>query len=483
MNLIERMINMSKHNVDPETQLPTIVIAGASGYIGRNLIKEIRNDAKIIALSRHAQKQQQNNEQVSWRSCDLFSMADIEECLHGADYAIYLVHSMLSSARLTQGSFEDMDVILADNFAQAAEKKGVKQIVYLGGLIPDTDVLSRHLKSRLEVEKVLSSYSVPVTTLRAGLIVGPEGSSFPILMKLVKRLPVMLLPKWTNTLTQPVALTDVLYALKKCIGYKVVYNKTIDVGGPEVMTYKQMMQQTAIAMGKKRYALSVPYFTPRLSRIWVSLTTSTPKNLVYPLIESLIHPMTAQQSRMVEGISYGKIPFLKATSEALTFEKNQKESKQAQTTSTYPNKTEHNVRSVQRLLLPEGKNAIWIALYYVKWLSRFLKVMIKVEIDKNNNCKFFTFVWREPMLELTFSEERSTSNRALFYITGGKLAMTNGTQRGRLEFRIIPGTNECLAAIHEYKPSLPWFIYQFTQAKLHLWVMNRFKKHLKIKQG
>lgn len=214
---------------------PTVVIAGANGYIGRNLIKELMKNADIIALSRSTPKRQPENQQIIWRSCDLFSVIETEESLRGADYAIYLVHSMLPSARLTQGSFEDMDLILADNFAQAAEKNGVKQIVYLSGLIPDTDDLSRHLKSRLEVEKVLGSYNVPLTTLRAGLIVGPRGSSFPILVKLVKRLPIMLLPKWTNTLTHPIALQDVLHAIKQCIGNQTVFNRPIDIGGPDVI--------------------------------------------------------------------------------------------------------------------------------------------------------------------------------------------------------------------------------------------------------
>lgn len=451
---------------------PTVVIAGASGYIGRNIMKEIGDKANIIALSRSISKQT-NSEHVTWRSCDLFSMVDVEKSIEGADFAVYLVHSMLASAHLTQGSFEDMDLILADNFARAAKKKGIKQIVYLSGLIPDVEDLSRHLKSRLEVEKVLGSYGVPLTTLRAGLIVGPQGSSFPILVKLVKRLPVMLLPKWTETLTHPIALTDVLSGLRNSIGNSSVFDKTIDIGGPEVMTYKEMMIRTANAMGKERYLMNIPYFTPNLSRLWVSLTTNTPKNLVYPLIESLIHPMTAQSERMVEGISFGKTPFLEAAVDAIQSEQTGKRKKNASKATA-----QHDVRSVQRLPLPEGKNAVWVALYYVEWLSTLLKPIIKVEIDEQYKCKLFAIFIKKPMMEFTYSEERSVPDRALFYITGGILAKITGDTRGRLEFRHIPDTNEFLVAIHDYTPSLPWFIYVFTQAKVHLWVMKRFKKNL-----
>jgi len=353
-------------SMDNRPEFPKIVIAGASGYIGKNLINVLKDDAKIVALTRNVTNQP-NEGQVIWRSCDLFSMVEAEESLRGADYAVYLVHSMLPSAKLTQGSFEDMDLILADNFARAAEKTGVKQIVYLSGLIPNTTELSRHLRSRLEVEHVLNSYSVPVTTLRAGLIVGPQGSSFPILVKLVKRLPVMLLPKWTSTLTHPIALDDVLHALKQCIGNESVYRSIIDVGGPEIMMYKDMMQLTAKALGKKRYLMSIPYFTVGLSRLWVSLTTNTPKNLVYPLIESLIHPMTAEPKRMIEGISFGKIPFLQAATDAIQDEvRNNEESHQTKKKPSSKAIQKDNVRSVQRLVIPDGKHVIWVALYCVK---------------------------------------------------------------------------------------------------------------------
>lgn len=166
-----------------------VVIAGASGYIGRSLLTSLGDHADIIGLSRSDSK---NDDGIEWRSCDLFSMKDTEKGVTGADIAVYLIHSMMKSAKLTQGSFEDMDVILADNFAQAAQKQGIKHIIYLTGIIPNEDEahLSRHLKSRLEVERILSSYTIPVTSLRAGLIIGPKGSSFPILTKLVKRLPV-----------------------------------------------------------------------------------------------------------------------------------------------------------------------------------------------------------------------------------------------------------------------------------------------------
>ena len=174
----------------------TIAVAGASGFIGQALCERLALTHTVVALSRAASPSAGGIER---RRCDLFSLLDCERGLTGADVAVYLVHSMMPSARLTQASFADMDLILADNFARAAKRVGVKQIVYLGGVVPETGVLSPHLASRVEVERALAAHGVPVTTLRASLVIGPDGSSFRILQRLVERLPVMLLPRWTRS--------------------------------------------------------------------------------------------------------------------------------------------------------------------------------------------------------------------------------------------------------------------------------------------
>ncbi|MFM8230130.1 MAG: NAD-dependent epimerase/dehydratase family protein, partial [Chthoniobacterales bacterium] len=166
---------------------PTVVVAGASGFVGMALLPVLAENFDVVALSRSANPELPR---VRWTRCDLFSLLQTERALQGADYVVYLVHSMLP-ARLTQARFEDMDFILADNFARSAARAGVKQIVYLGGIIPNDAQLSRHLASRLEVERVLSARGVPVTSLRAGLIVGPRGSSFRIMLRLVRRSPVL----------------------------------------------------------------------------------------------------------------------------------------------------------------------------------------------------------------------------------------------------------------------------------------------------
>ncbi|SNZ17139.1 Uncharacterized conserved protein YbjT, contains NAD(P)-binding and DUF2867 domains [Terribacillus aidingensis] len=455
---------------------PVVALSGASGYIGSRLLEKLKKSFDIIALSRSGDKRE-NTEQVTWRSCDLFSQVDTEKGLKGADIAVYLVHSMKPSAKLTQASFEDMDVILADNFAQAAKKNGIKQIVYLSGIIPPEEKLSRHLRSRLEVEKILGSYGVPVTTIRAGLIVGPKGSSFPIAEKLVNRLPVMILPSWTRTKTHPIALADVLTALQKSVGNRDVDNKAIDVGGPEVMTYKELLQNLAHVMGKNFRSVNVPFPTVNLSRLWVSLVSGMPKETVYPLIESLSHPMVASKSHYAEGISDGRVTFEKAAKQALKEEAQSisSSSKKPKIPSLPPRQ---DVRSVQRMPLPSGKDAGWAARHYMNWVSESLRPFVRTEVDEQLNCKIYLSFMQKPLLILSYAKERSTSHRALYYITGGLFANAKESQQGRIEFRQIPGKQEIIVAIHEYLPALPWIVYKYTQAPIHMIVMFLYRRHL-----
>ena len=190
-----------------------VAIAGASGFVGRALISSLKSEFKIIGLSRSAIE---SGGGIEWRQCDLFNLRQTEWGLEGANVAIYLVHSMMPNAKLTQGNFADLDLVIADNFARAAKRAGVKRIIYLSGIIPN-EKLSKHLESRLEVEKVLGSHDVPCIALRAGLIIGKNGSSFDIMRKLVERLPIMICPRWTNTKSQPVSLRDVVETIKRLI--------------------------------------------------------------------------------------------------------------------------------------------------------------------------------------------------------------------------------------------------------------------------
>ncbi len=245
------------------------MVAGASGYIGRSLIPKLLEkfpEATITALSRSAQPGE--DPRVQWRACDLFSLESLEATVpEDIDLAVYLVHSMGPTAQLDQGSFSDYDLILADNFARCLSRRPPKQLIYLGGLIPKSPDLSKHLRSRLEVEEVFKEYKLPTTVFRAGLILGDEGSSFQILLKLVNRLPFMICPAWTKTETTPVDLESVLHTLSAAALDERHLNKVYDLAGCRPLTYLDMMRETATKLGRKRAFISVPFFTPTLSRL------------------------------------------------------------------------------------------------------------------------------------------------------------------------------------------------------------------------
>jgi uncharacterized protein YbjT (DUF2867 family) len=449
-----------------------ILIAGASGYIGQALITGLlksRPDIEIVALSRGARLS--DNPRVTWKACELFSLKSLEQAVpKNIDAAYYLVHSMGPTAQMDQGSFADYDLILADNFARILKTTDVKHLIYLGGLVSEHSSLSLHLKSRLEVEATFADAGLPLTVFRAGLIIGQDGSSFQILSKLVDRLPIMICPKWTQTLTTPVELMSVIGALVSSLAEISAVGQIFDLAGCEPLTYVQMMRDTARRMKKRRIFLTVPFFTPTLSRLWVRLITGASKELVYPLVESLEHEMVARPDHFYfkprEGASYYSLL------EHVDFDIADHSRPKKRKPFRVQRKT---VRSVQRLPLPRGCDAEWVKDQYQEWLPKFLAPFVKVDTH-GDHVRFSLLTSKAVMLDLVLNRERSTPDRQLLYIEGGLLSAEDN--KGRLEFREVLKRQFAIAAIHDFKPSLPWPLYRFTQALIHLWVMHSFAKFL-----
>lgn len=448
---------------------PKVVIAGASGFVGQALAPELAESFHVIGLSRSVRAPGGGFDE--YRSCDLFSLKEAEQALQGAEYAVYLVHNMMPSTRFTQGDFADLDVVCADNFARAAAAAGVKQIIFLGGLIPERAQLSKHLQSRSEVEKVLAGHVVPVTTLRAGLILGGLGSSFQIMARLVERLPVMVCPRWTNTRTQPVALEDVVRMIGGVIGSEEHYDRVYEIGAPDVVTYKQMMAITASCLGKRRLFIPSRFMSPGLSRLWVTLITGAPRALVGPLVQSLRHEMVIRDDGLAQQLGVERTPIRKAIRLAV-----------AQTDGSAPHafrgtsSRQSLVRSVQRMRLPAGWTAQRAASEYLQWLPRFLRSLLRVDIQSADRFRFILTPLRSPLLELTRAPGRSSPDRQLFYVTGGLLSRSHG--RPRFELRQVLGGRTLLTVVHDYEPRLPWLVYILSQAIFHRWLMSRFAKHL-----
>lgn len=263
-----------------------ILVTGATGYIGKRIIPLLVNEGhQIICTVRdklRAEKSYSEEELISIVEVDFLKPETLENIPKDIDVAYYLIHSMSNSSK----DFENLEEQCALNFKNYFETTNVKQVIYLSG-ITNEEVLSKHLRSRKNVEEALSSRKYALTIFKAGIIVGSGSSSFEIIRDLVEKLPVMIAPKWLNTKTQPIAVRDVLSFLTRSAGKQEVYNRSYDIFGPEILTYKQMLLEFADVRQLKRYILTVPVMTPKLSSYWLYFVTSTSYKLAATLVDSM----------------------------------------------------------------------------------------------------------------------------------------------------------------------------------------------------
>ena len=464
---------------------PRVVIAGAGGSIGTAVCRDLASEFDVVALtwSEPGSELQEMNIPVTWQFCDFFSMGRVQEALSGARYAIYLMHTRLPTARLDQAASEDMDLLLADNFARAAHRNGVEQIVYLGSLIPEEKTTSPLMHSRYEVAKVLASYGTPVTTLRANIIVGPGSSIVNVLASMVLRAPFVLIPRWALTRKQPIALADVLRAIRTCLGNRKTFSQDYDIGGKTTPNFREMMENAAAGLGVKRRILTVPCVPRRLYYWWIRLVDrGAHPGLVRTVVDSLQYDSVVKNNPLQEFIVKDALPthkaldpYLKSREKSLppdprSILKQDKDTDRAM---------ESRVRSIQRLRRPKNRNAQWVADYYYQWLPRFLRPFVLCEVDGEGSCDIYVRVPRLCILKLTFRPAQSSPHRRMYHITGGLLAGVFGSRNARMEFRDIPDTPYTIVAIHDFRPFLPWFFYIATQAVVHKFVMRAFQKQLK----
>lgn len=462
---------------------PLVAVAGASGFVGSHLIDYLHEQYRFRAISRSYSVVQEHRaeEDTEWRNCDLYSLPRLAEAMQGCGYGIYLVHSMAPSSRLYQGNFEDTDLLLADNFIRAAEAAGLKHVIYLSGLMPEkTDGLSPHLKSRLEVEGVLRSRSVKVTVLRAGLIFGPGGSSFSLLINLVRRLPVMLLPAWARSQTHSIDIANVCEAFELCLSEAELAGGTYDLGGHDTMTYRQMIDRTAAKLGKKARFIHFPYNAFSVSKQWVALFGSVPQALVGPLQESLQYDLVAKNNPLLQRLRGRMLSFEESLAKSVDERGSPKPNPRSRTQAADQArlKAERRVRSVQRMAYPEGWSAGDVAKEYGAWLTRRFRGIIHADTDHDGVVRFNILGGRVILLELSPTPyTKGNVRRCAFYISGGVLSRKVDPQ-GRFEFRLFPELSCMIASIHGFAPTLPWWLYANTQAKLHLRVMRSFSRHL-----
>ena len=263
-----------------------ILVTGSSGFIGKKLLKKLTDSGfTVTAMSRSKYPDTENVKRVQ---ADAFDVNSLIAATEGIETAYYLLHSMEGSKK-DWAEFANREKQQAQNFLKAATDSGVKRIIYLGGLVNEGLELSKHMKSRHDVGKILASGNIPVTEIRASVIVGAEGGSYAMLRYLVERLPLMVCPKWVKSQTQPIAVDNVVEYLIGSMKNPETTGKTLEIGGPDVMTYEQLMRLYSSILNRNLNVIQIPFLTPRLSSYWIDLVTPVKASLARPLVDSLVH--------------------------------------------------------------------------------------------------------------------------------------------------------------------------------------------------
>lgn len=292
-----------------------ILVTGATGFVGGALVPALLDRGYAVrALSRDRSKAiERLDSRVDVVEGDIFEPDSLEGVFEDVDLAYYLIHSLHTGEH-----FEERDRTAAENFARVASDAGVERVIYLGGLGETGEDLSPHLRSRREVEERLAEGDYDLTTFRAGVIVGAGSESFEMVRQLVSRLPIMITPKWVRTPAQPIAISDVVEYLIEAIETPETAGETLEIGGPDVLTYEEMMRRTASILDRRLYILPVPVLTPRLSVYWIDLVTSIPPSISHPLIEGLRNPVVVMDDRAAELLDVDHTPFDEAVERAVS---------------------------------------------------------------------------------------------------------------------------------------------------------------------
>jgi len=277
-----------------------ILVTGASGYVGGRLVTALLDEKMQVRVFVRDLNKAQSHTWASQVEIYVGNATDYKStlaALNGIHTAFYLLHSINVG-----NNFDEIEAQMARSFAKAAQEAGVKQIVYLGGIANDAKT-SKHLKSRANTGKELATTSVPVMELRAGIIIGSGSASFEMLRHLTHRLPIMTTPKWVMNRTHPIAIRDVLWYLKNAAKLETPVAQVFDIGGPEILSYADMMQKFAVLSRlRRRIIIKIPVLTPKLSSLWIGFVTPVPTSLARPLVGSLISEVVADSNKSIDNL-------------------------------------------------------------------------------------------------------------------------------------------------------------------------------------
>lgn len=450
---------------------PRIALAGTSSFVGAALAEAMAPRFRLRILTR-SMARQVPAEGVEVRPCDHFSRKELEAALQGVDSALYLVHNRDPSARLDQARARDMDLLVADNFAWAAERAGVKQILCRAPLLAEPDRPAA--RNARELAEVLGARATPLTVLRTGLVVGPGGELSKLLARMVRRLPVIPLPRLAETELCPLTLAGFVEAVLHCTGNPESFGRAFDVFGPEPVTLRGMLAEAAALQGRNVRFARWPGMPEALFAALLRLQQPGlhPDFLAY-LLDMFAAGTRGEPNPVAERVAARWAPF--------------RESLAAAVMGGPPPQRQHDddairqagrVRSIQRLHLPEHHDAAWVAERYFVWLGALMRPFIRTERAADGSWTVRQRPGGLDLLRLEFKPGHSTPDRRMFFITGGALAKVLGGRTARLEFRDLLGGRISMVAIHDFDPALPWYVYRITQAVMHGLVMKGFQGHM-----
>jgi len=289
-----------------------VLVTGATGFVGARLVPALIDAGHAVTVLVRSASRYAGPSTVDVVEGDLLDPPASYERAFDVDAAYYLVHSMAGG-----GDFAERDRRAARHFVAGAESGGVDRVFYLSGLGEDLDRLSPHLRSRREIESVLAEGTFALTTLRAAIIVGGESASFGLIRQLAGRLPVMVTPQWVETRCQPIAIDDVIAYLVGVLDAPETAGRTFEIGGPEVLTYREMLRRTGRRMGREPLIVPVPVLSPRLSAYWIDLVTDVPRDVAHELVEGLRNPVVVTEDAIRGLVSVDLTPFDEAVERAL----------------------------------------------------------------------------------------------------------------------------------------------------------------------
>jgi nucleoside-diphosphate-sugar epimerase len=462
-----------------------VAVIGASGSIGLAVCEALAGDYDVVALTRFDPPAAASADAapIDWVQCDFFARSRLDACLADCDVAIHLVHTRLPSARLDQAVCADMDLIIADNVARAARRQGIRQIICLRGLVPAGELPPRLAARRDEVVDALAAYGTPVTVLRASLVVAPGSSSVNLIASAVDDDGMIPVPAWAGARKQPIALPDVLRAVRWCIEDPALAGESYDLGGPAVTDWRGILEQAAGLLGRSPRFVTLPWCPRRLYAWW--LQRRSPRShpaLVRLLVEDLGFDSVARDNPLQSLIEpAARRPAASIAPYLADGQRNRLANPRSALRPAYEAelRSARKVRSIQRMRLPRGRDAAWLADYYFRWLGKIMRPFVACEVDESGTWDVVLRWPRLPLLQLSFQPDHSTPDRRMYFITGGVLADRERNKLGRMEFHDVLDGRYCIVAIHEFAPALPWNFYHLTQAMAHGLVMGLFQRHMK----